>query len=666
MSTKQNGLRVSGTIITLVCAWLCAQQVSAQEVRKVALLIGVEEYQKRGFSNLNYAEDDMTALEAALKQQGFEVTMLLGSRSGMAKATRQNVVNAINKSFIPRLKQLNKQDTSLIALAGHGRHRAVNQSGVLTEDHFYCPADAHDTDSSTWLSISTLIKTVENESSCETNLILIDACRDNPGRGRGVDGKGMSLNRDAVAVMFASSYNEQAYEPDELKHGLFTYYVLEALAGGAKNFDNEVTWDSMVDFVKGRVESRSEELKAANKISGIQRPNSMGNLRGKSPVLARVGGVNFAMTHAEFAELYLEFSRIRYASTEMRFEDKLAQISSRIRGTSFELAVRALHLDNQGNREANVLDSISSLHQIANRIDPGSQHTHLLNAIYLRMQGQTDAAATAFRLATQTNPLLVDAYLGLVWLESEDRLDQLSGMELARSLIAKFPNDYRVYNAYGTRLFNSGEYAKGLLEIEKAIRLDPSNPLLWNNKGYGLSGNQNIEDSLAAYRQAGELAWSRDAWILANVADAFLAQKNPQTAQKYAVQATKLDPHLDSPWITLAQILYEANDIQGAINKISEGIGKRTSTKLLARRTNLYIASNNLSKAAEDVIRVEVLSNNDITQWGEPKFRLLYAQGQLGAALALADQMIAEARNRNMRDSDIQRLIQLKNSMVNR
>ncbi len=262
--------------------------VVAQDVRKVALLIGVEEYEKRGFTNLSYAEDDMTALAAKLRDQGFDVTVMLASGQGTSRANRQNVVDAINKRFIPRLKDLRKQDISLVAMAGHGRHQKVIVGNVATEDHFFCPCDAHDTDSKTWISISTLIKEIESESGSERNLILVDACRDNPSRGRGVDGKGMSLNRDAVAVLFASSYNEQAYEPDELRHGLFTHFVLEGLSGAAKNFDNEVTWDSLVDYVKGRVERTSNELRLRNKIAGTQRPNSMGNLRGQSQVLARI------------------------------------------------------------------------------------------------------------------------------------------------------------------------------------------------------------------------------------------------------------------------------------------------------------------------------------------------------------------------------------------
>jgi formylglycine-generating enzyme len=279
-------------IIAASFCWfiISATSIFAQSPKKVALLVGVESYEKRGFSNLRYAEDDMTALGAELIKQGFDVTILVGSsKDEKRRATGVNIRRVIDQEFIPKLKLLQKSDMSLIALAGHGRHQSVPDGPERKrEDHFYCPSDAHDADASTWISISKLIEQVETESSSETNLILVDACRDNPNRGRGVDGKGFTLNRDAVAILFAASYNEQAYEPDSLRHGLFSYYILKGLQGDARDFEGNVTWDSLVGFVKTKVTRESEDLQSKGEITGIQRPNQVGNLRGVSPVLSRV------------------------------------------------------------------------------------------------------------------------------------------------------------------------------------------------------------------------------------------------------------------------------------------------------------------------------------------------------------------------------------------
>ncbi len=273
------------TLILILAQLVGGQERGDQEPKKIALLIGVESYQKSGFRELNYSEDDMSALKTALESQDFSVTLMLGSGSGVNQATKANIDKQIKSTFIPTLKTLNKTDIVLVALAGHGRHQKVVAGN---EDHFFCPSDAHNTDSSTWISISSLIRNIEKESGSECNLILVDACRDISGPRGGVDGSGITLDRETVAVLFAASYGEQAYEPDEFKHGLFTYFVLEGLNGAAVNFDKQVTWNSLADYVMGRVDRKSRELKEANKISGIQRPNSIGNLRGESPVLVEL------------------------------------------------------------------------------------------------------------------------------------------------------------------------------------------------------------------------------------------------------------------------------------------------------------------------------------------------------------------------------------------
>ena len=55
-------LRSIGRIAVLLACIMCMTDRAHSQGSKVALLIGVERYEKRGFSNLNYAEDDMTEL----------------------------------------------------------------------------------------------------------------------------------------------------------------------------------------------------------------------------------------------------------------------------------------------------------------------------------------------------------------------------------------------------------------------------------------------------------------------------------------------------------------------------------------------------------------------------------------------------------------------------
>src|SRR5687768_11413260 len=63
---------------------------------KVALLVGIDKYEKRHFADrpLSFAERDVTVLADALKQHGFEVRALKGSSSGVQRATKANIDRA--------------------------------------------------------------------------------------------------------------------------------------------------------------------------------------------------------------------------------------------------------------------------------------------------------------------------------------------------------------------------------------------------------------------------------------------------------------------------------------------------------------------------------------------------------------------------------------------
>lgn len=273
-------------ILALVILGVACGVVHSQDARKVAFLVGVEKYEKSGFSNLDYAEDDVSELGKALKAYGFEVTGLLGSSTGKLKATRANVQSVLEQQFLPQIAKLKKRDVVLIALAGHGQQKVV----AGREDAFFCPVDAHKTLDRTWISISKLTKDVSEMSGANHNLLLIDACRDNPTRGRGVDGKNVELLRDNMGIFFAASYGQQAQEVPALRHGLFTHYVLKGLNGEAKNFDDQITWNSLVGYVTARVS------REAPKYDAEQDPNYVSNLRGASPILAVPRPSSFAGT----------------------------------------------------------------------------------------------------------------------------------------------------------------------------------------------------------------------------------------------------------------------------------------------------------------------------------------------------------------------------------
>lgn len=253
--------------------------------KKWAFLVGVSKYDKAGLNPLEYPESDMVKMSRALQNAGFSVHSMLGGDIGPRRATLANLKSELLEKFATKqVRQLNKNDVLLIVLSGHGLQMLASRDGQAVEDSFFCPVDATKSDAETMLSISELMQRVSANSGAENNLLVIDACRDNPSKGaKALDGSLVTALPVNTAVLFGSSAGTRSYESQKLQGGLLAHYFLEGIQGAAHDPDGEITWGTLVSYVKKSVSRNSVEL-----IGQPQRPNDISNLQGESPLLAKV------------------------------------------------------------------------------------------------------------------------------------------------------------------------------------------------------------------------------------------------------------------------------------------------------------------------------------------------------------------------------------------
>ena len=83
-------------ILFLFASMLIVSTASADEPRKIALLVGVSDYQSDDIEDLKFAENDIRVVGSQLKQMGFEVTSLSGE-----DATRLETIATID-SFMEK------------------------------------------------------------------------------------------------------------------------------------------------------------------------------------------------------------------------------------------------------------------------------------------------------------------------------------------------------------------------------------------------------------------------------------------------------------------------------------------------------------------------------------------------------------------------------------
>ena len=153
------------------CAVIAFAVPSSAAPKKVALLVGVKEYEKN-LAPLRFPEDDAVELGKVLKEAGYEVVVLcdaLGDQDAALRPTRKNTLAKL-EDFRAALK---REDTFFVAFAGHGLQ-------FEKDPHpYYCPIDADKKKKETLVDLDTVATTLE-DSGAGVRLMVVDACRDDP------------------------------------------------------------------------------------------------------------------------------------------------------------------------------------------------------------------------------------------------------------------------------------------------------------------------------------------------------------------------------------------------------------------------------------------------------------------------------------------------------
>ena len=211
-------MSTSVTTLVLVLTWLLlglAAAYGAEETR-VALVIGNDKYEK--LPNLNNATRDAEAMADKLVELGFETI------------SRLNITEFdLHRTLDEFETMLRRSEVGLIYYAGHG---------IQTEDgrNYLIPADAQIESTADLRSqavlMSDLLETMARAGS-DLNIVILDACRDNPLPLRSVKrGLAMEVVPAGIrgsAIVFSASPGQAAQDGPEGGHGIFTGELLKAL-----------------------------------------------------------------------------------------------------------------------------------------------------------------------------------------------------------------------------------------------------------------------------------------------------------------------------------------------------------------------------------------------------------------------------------------------------
>lgn len=171
---------------------------------------------------------------------------------------RKATKTAILKELSWLAKKAGPQDTVIIHLSGHG-----GRYSETSEQAYFCPVESSSRNPARSGLSSKELTTALRAIRSERLVVLIDACysggigqpRDNAGPLAGLTSRdvGDLIKGEGRMIMAASRPDESAWEVPEMRNGLFTNYLLEALRGAVARADGSIWANDVFSYVSRNI-----------------------------------------------------------------------------------------------------------------------------------------------------------------------------------------------------------------------------------------------------------------------------------------------------------------------------------------------------------------------------------------------------------------------------
>lgn len=242
------------------------------------LAIGINKY-KNAVYNLNFGRPDAEAFTRALENQGRGIFSRIVKREIYDERAIKPVIEQEMRNFIDTA---GPEDVFAFFYAGHGvmsldTARTGSDFYLVTHDviQLYGKSELLESKGISARQLKEWFKQIPSQKQ----VIILDACQAGGAvetfalRGAAEQKAIAQLARSTGTVVLASSGSKQfASELPELGHGLFTYALLQAIAGhadGGKPPDGKITIKEIEAYINDRVPELTQQFRGA-----AQYPNS--------------------------------------------------------------------------------------------------------------------------------------------------------------------------------------------------------------------------------------------------------------------------------------------------------------------------------------------------------------------------------------------------------
>ena len=248
---------------------------SSEAGSKWALLIGINDYEDEDIRDLKYAVNDvkefydlLTDPERGAFSKNNVILLTSDANEREYRPTKVNIMLALD-ALARKAKQ---EDTVIISYSGHGfeekngRYRKKYLLPIETDLRFI---EAYAIDNEDFVD---KIKKI----NANRVIVFLDSCHAGGISLLGKETAGQPLSMDYYRIFedargvitFSSCKGDQeSFESEEHKHGIFTKYLLDALRGEAdSNHDGVATFEEVQKHVHPRVKEWSIRFKGPNRL----------------------------------------------------------------------------------------------------------------------------------------------------------------------------------------------------------------------------------------------------------------------------------------------------------------------------------------------------------------------------------------------------------------
>lgn len=226
------------------------------------VFVGIDNYQDRRIKKLKYAVNDASKLyqgfQQSLDPEDIDLVLLTDEN-----ATRRNIARRIGDILA---RQAEPDDFVLIYFAGHGTPETFAEVDEVSRYFVTFDTDYQEIFSSS-IDLERDMVRFMNRISSKLVVVILDTCFSGRAGGRTFEGPHLSLLRkdwreglrlstldlgEGRVMLCACDDDQVAYEYPQLKHGVFTYYLLSSLSKPYSN-ENTISLSILYDKVSEQV-----------------------------------------------------------------------------------------------------------------------------------------------------------------------------------------------------------------------------------------------------------------------------------------------------------------------------------------------------------------------------------------------------------------------------